>query len=124
GRDGTVTSDDGNLNLGLSMPKELGGPGGTGTNPEQLFAAGYAACMGSALMLVARQREGTPGPGTITARGSLGKQGEGYGLAVALEGQMPDLSAEQAKELMEAAHHVCPYSNAIRGNVAVTLSVA
>lgn len=123
GRDGKVFSDDGTLDLALSVPRGLGGPGGAGTNPEQLFAAGYSACFGSALKLVAGQKKIATGPVTITARVSIGKGDKGFGLAVELEGKMPELSKEQATELMEAAHQVCPYSNATRGNIDVKLSV-
>ncbi|AKU96812.1 Organic hydroperoxide resistance protein [Labilithrix luteola] len=124
GRDGKVSSDDGQLDLALAVPKGLGGPGGAGTNPEQLFAAGYAACFGSALKLVASQQKIVTGPVHITAKVSIGKGDSGFGLAVELEGKMPEIGKEQALELMHAAHGVCPYSNATRGNVEVKLSVA
>ncbi len=124
GREGKVQSDDGQLSLPLAIPKSLGGPGGAGTNPEQLFAAGYAACFGSALRLVAGQKKITTGEVTITAKVSIGQTEKGFGLAVELEGKMPSLSHEQALELMHAAHQVCPYSNATRGNIEVKLSVA
>lgn len=124
GRDGKIQSDDGVLNMPLSVPKGLGGPGGSGTNPEQLFAAGYSACFGSALKLVAAQKKIATGDVTITAKVSIGKGEKGFGLAVELEGKMPSLPHEQALELMHAAHQVCPYSNATRGNIEVKLSVA
>jgi lipoyl-dependent peroxiredoxin len=124
GRDGKVATDDGTLALDLSVPKSMGGPGGAGTNPEQLFAAGYSACFGSALKLVAAQKKIATGPVTITARVSLGKGDNGFGLAVELEGKMPEIARDQAQALMEAAHLVCPYSNATRGNIEVKLSVA
>lgn len=124
GRDGTVKSDDGALDHQLSVPKGLGGPGGSGTNPEQLFAAGYAACFGGALGLVAGQQKIKTGPVAITAKVSLGKGEKGFGLVVHLEGKFADLPKDQAEQLMHAAHQVCPYSNATRGNVEVTLSVA
>jgi Ohr subfamily peroxiredoxin len=125
GRDGKVLSDDGAIDLGLAVPKGLGGPGGAGTNPEQLFAAGYAACFGSALKLVAGMQKIVTGPVHITAKVSIGKtDAGGYGLAVTLEGKLPEVSREVAEGLMKAAHQVCPYSNATRGNVEVTLSVA
>jgi lipoyl-dependent peroxiredoxin len=123
GRNGSVKSDDATIDLPVTMPKGLGGAGEPGTNPEQLFAAGYAACFGSALALVARMQKVTTGPVHITAHVSIGKAGEGFGLAVELEGHMPDLAHEQAEALMQAAHQVCPYSNATRGNIEVTLSV-
>lgn len=124
GREGKIQSDDGVLSMPLSIPRGLGGPGGTGTNPEQLFAAGYAACFGSALKLVAGMKKIATGDVTITAKVSIGKVDKGFGLAVELEGKMPSLSHEQAVELMEAAHQVCPYSNATRGNIEVKLSVS
>lgn len=124
GRAGTAKSDDGALDVKLSVPKGLGGPGGEGTNPEQLFAAGYAACFGGALGLVAGQQKIKPGAHTITAKVTIGKGERGFGLAVALEGSFPELPREQAEGLMKAAHEVCPYSNATRGNIEVTLSVA
>lgn len=124
GRDGKVRSDDGVLDLQLSIPKGLGGPGGSGTNPEQLFAAGYSACFGGALGLVASQKKIKPGPMHVTAKVSIGKDDSGFGIAVALEGHFPELPRDQAQALMEAAHQVCPYSKATRNNVQVTLSVA
>lgn len=124
GREGRVKSDDGHLEAALSIPRGLGGPGGAGTNPEQLFAAGYAACFGSALKLVAGQQKIDAGQFTITARVTLGKGEKGYALAVVLEGSIPAVSREKAHALMEAAHQVCPYSNATRGNIEVTLTVA
>jgi osmotically inducible protein OsmC len=123
GRSGKVISDDGALDLQLSLPKELGGPGGSGTNPEQLFAGGYSACFGGALGLVAGQQKIKTGPFTVTAHVTLGKKGEAFGIAVELKGTFPELAKEQAEALMKAAHEVCPYSNATRGNVDVTLSV-
>ena len=124
GRDGKVTSDDGTLSLSLAVPKGLGGPGGPGTNPEQLFAAGYSACFGGALKLVAGQKKITTGPVTITAHVSIGKNEGGFQIAVELEGKMPDVPRDQAMALMEAAHQVCPYSKATRNNVEVKVSVA
>ncbi|NUP12058.1 MAG: organic hydroperoxide resistance protein [Polyangiaceae bacterium] len=124
GREGRIASDDGALDAALVMPKGLGGPGGHGTNPEQLFAAGYAACFGSALALVARLQKIDVGPVKITANVSLGTNGPAYGLAVELVGDLPNLPREQAEALMHAAHEVCPYSNATRGNIEVKLSVA
>ena len=124
GRDGRVTSDDGTLDHAVTMPRGLGGNGAPGTNPEQLFAAGYAACFGSALGLVARLQKVQTGPVSITARVSIGPAGGGFGLAVELTGALPELPQAQAEALMAAAHEVCPYSKATRGNVAVTLRVA
>ena len=126
GRNGSVKSDDGVIDLAITMPKGLGGDGARGTNPEQLFASGYSACFGSALGLVARMQGVNPGPFTITADVSIGKDpaGPGYKLAVGLVGTFPELEKSRAEALMTAAHQVCPYSNATRGNVEVTLSVA
>lgn len=125
GRSGRIKSDDGTLDLPLSMPKGLGGPGTTGTtNPEQLFAAGYAACFGSALGLVARMQKIAVGPHAISADVAIGQDGSGgFGLAVTLRGNFPELDRAQAEGLMKAAHEVCPYSKATRGNIEVTLSV-
>lgn len=123
GRQGLVKSDDGVLELPLAMPKSLGGPGGNATNPEQLFAAGYAACFGSALALVARQQKIQVEP-VISAAVTLGKTDAGaFALAVTLTGKLPGVPKEQAEALMKAAHGVCPYSNATRGNIEVTLNV-
>jgi osmotically inducible protein OsmC len=124
GRNGRVTSEDGNLDLTVVPPKAMGGSGAPGTNPEQLFAAGYSACFGSAFAHVARQRKLVTGPVTITARVSIGPVGAGFGLAVELVAQVPELAREQAEELLHAAHEVCPYSNATRGNIAVEISLA
>ena len=124
GRDGAAKSDDGNLDGKLAVPKGLGGPGGAGTNPEQLFAAGYAACFGSALGHVARSQKINPGPVEITAQVSIGPAGAGFGLQVALTAKLPDLPRDQAQKLLEAAHQVCPYSNATRGNIVVDIQLA
>jgi len=105
-------------------PKALGGSGGVGTNPEQLFAAGYAACFGSAVMHVARAQRIKSGPVEITARVTIGPAGVGFGLAVELVASIPELAREQAEALVQAAHQVCPYSNATRGNIAVDLRLA
>jgi osmotically inducible protein OsmC len=123
GREGRVTTDDGSLDLPLAVPKGLGGPGGSGTNPEQLFALGYSACFGSAVKFVAAQKKLSTGSVTITAKVSIGKADKGFGLAVELVGQMPDLPRDQALALLEEAHQVCPYSNATRGNIEVKLSL-
>ena len=123
GREGEVVSDDGVLDLMLALPKELGGPGGDATNPEQLFAAGYSACFHSALKLVASGEKLDVAGSSITAHVGLGLEGSAFGLTVTLVGAFPTLSAEQGQELMEKAHQVCPYSRATRGNVEVTLTV-
>ena len=123
GRDGKVRSSDGTLDLTLAPPKEMGGTG-AGSNPEQLFAAGYAACFHSALGLVARRAKQDIAGSTITAQVGIGPNGDGgYGLAVTLEASLPGVEAETARRLVEQAHQVCPYSNATRGNVEVTLNL-
>ncbi len=122
GRDGRAKSSDGKLDVAVSPPPELGGAG-AGTNPEQLFAAGYAACFGSAVQHVARQKQLATGAIAITAHVSLGpiEGGSGFGLKVELVSSIPELSREQGLDLLRAAHEVCPYSNATRGNIEVTL---
>ena len=125
GRSGHTRSTDGRLDLGLSVPAEIGGDGGPGTNPEQLFAAGYAACFQGALGVVARrQKIELSEDSTITARVGLQKSGLAFALDVELEGRFPGLTREQGEALMHAAHEVCPYSVATRGNVDVRLKVA
>jgi Ohr subfamily peroxiredoxin len=106
------------------MPKELGGSGATGANPEQLFAAGYSACFGSALAHVARAKKITTGPVSITANVTIGPVGAAFGLAVELVAALPELPRDQAEALVQAAHQVCPYSNATRGNIVVDVRVA
>lgn len=124
GRKGHVESSDGVLDLDLAMPEEMGGEGGTGTNPEQLFAAGYAACFENALRRVAGEKGKDVDDASIAANVDIGKVDEGgFGLAVELRGRMPGLPREEAEELMEAAHGVCPYSRATRGNIDVKLTV-
>ncbi len=124
GREGKISTDDGTLDHALTTPKGLGGPGGAGTNPEQLFAAGYAACFGSAAALVARQLKVAVKP-QITAKVTLGKtDAGGFGLAVELTGTFPEIAREQAEAIMKGAHEVCPYSNATRNNIEVKLIVA
>lgn len=122
GREGRVASDDGILDVQVVPPKGLGGKGGA-TNPEQLFAAGYAACFGSALAHVARAKKITTGPVQITAHVGIGPLGQGFALTVELEASLPELPRDQAEALVHAAHEVCPYSNATRNNVPVTLRV-
>jgi len=123
GRDGRATSDDGILDLAIVPPKSLGGSG-AGTNPEQLFAAGYAACFRSAIGAVARAKKITTGPVSVTTKVTLGTIGQGYGLAVELKASLPELPRDQAEALVHAAHQVCPYSNATRGNILVEVSLA
>jgi osmotically inducible protein OsmC len=123
GRDGRAVSNDGQIDLQLAPPAALGG-NGQGTNPEQLFAAGYAACFGSALGLVGRQAKVDVSDAAVTAEVSIGKEGEGFGLAVVLRVELPDtLDEATGRKLVEAAHQVCPYSNATRGNIEVDLVI-
>jgi lipoyl-dependent peroxiredoxin len=123
GRDGRVATDDGKLDVVVSPPKEMGGAG-AGTNPEQLFAAGYSACFQGALGLVARREKADITGSRVTAKVGIGRNGGGgFGLAVELAVSIPGLDAEAARKLVELAHEVCPYSNATRGNVEVTLNV-
>ena len=123
GRDGRTISSDNVIDLPLSTPKEMGGPGKADTtNPEQLFAAGYSACFDGALNLVARLSK-TPITGsTVEADVSFGKDGEHYGIEVDLRVNIPNLDQKQAEELVAKAHQVCPYSRATRGNIEVNLS--
>ena len=123
GREGRVKTDDGTVDFALALPKAMGGSG-AGANPEQLFAAGYAACFGSAFNHIARLQKIKTGPVTITAKVTLGTVGEGFGLAVELVADAPELPREQAEALLQAAHRVCPYSNATRGNIVVDLRLA
>ncbi|HLK02072.1 MAG TPA: organic hydroperoxide resistance protein [Streptosporangiaceae bacterium] len=120
GRNGHVRSSDGRVDLDLAMPPEMGGTG-DGTNPEQLFAAGYAACFHSALRLVARRAKVSAGDSTVTGQVGIGPEGDAFGLVVTLVIHIPDVEREQARELAEAAHQVCPYSRATRGNISVEL---
>lgn len=123
GREGRVSSSDGRLEVELAVPAELGGSGGGGTNPEQLFAAGYAACFTSALHLVGRrERVATTGAGA-TARVGVKRAERSFALVVELDVSLPELSQAEAERIVSLAHEVCPYSNAIRGNVPVELSV-
>ncbi|AQU68860.1 organic hydroperoxide resistance protein [Streptomyces niveus] len=123
GRDGRVSSDDGQLDVVVNPPKSMGGSG-AGTNPEQLFAAGYSACFQGALGVVARKEKADISGSTVTARVSIGKsEAGGFGLEVELEVSIPNVDAATAKDLLEKAHQVCPYSNATRGNIKVELSV-
>ncbi|KUN36535.1 organic hydroperoxide resistance protein [Streptomyces longwoodensis] len=123
GREGRAVSSDGTLDLALAAPPELGG-NGQGTNPEQLFAAGYAACFGSALGLVGRQAKVDVTDAAVTAEVGIGKQGEGFGLKVTLRVELPETVDEATgRKLVEQAHQVCPYSNATRGNIDVDLVI-
>ncbi|MFH9892377.1 organic hydroperoxide resistance protein [Streptomyces luteogriseus] len=121
GREGYVTSQDGRLDLKVAMPPQLGGDG-NGTNPEQLFAAGYSACFHNALILVGN-REGYDLAGsTVAAKVGIGPNRQrGYGLAVALTVSLPVVDPDLATRLVDAAHEICPYSNATRGNIDVSV---
>lgn len=126
GRDGRSISSDNKLDLSLSTPKELGGAGGEGTNPEQLFAAGYSACFIGALKLVASQQKiQVPADVNVTATIGIGPntKGEGFTISADLEVNIPGVEKDAVEKLAEAAHQVCPYSNATRGNIDVTISV-
>jgi lipoyl-dependent peroxiredoxin len=125
GRNGEARSSDGRLAVDLSMPTELGGPGGQGTNPEQLFASGYAACFQSALMGVARRENVSVDDSRITARVGVGPMGESrFGLTVELALELPSIADRAlAEKLVAAAHERCPYSNATRGNIDVKLTI-
>jgi len=124
GREGRVASSDNVLDVQLAVPKGLGGPGGEKTNPEQLFAAGYAACFHSALKLIAAGDKVDVSESAITARVGIGATDSGaFNLAVELEAELPGIERDAAEALVARAHEVCPYSNATRGNVEVTLTV-
>ncbi|MFD3513972.1 organic hydroperoxide resistance protein [Streptomyces sp. NPDC058657] len=124
GRDGRVASDDGKLDVVVNPPKEMGGSG-AGTNPEQLFAAGYSACFQGALGVVARKEKVDISGSTVTAQVGIGQNEEGgFGLEVAISASIPNVDEATAKSLVEKAHQVCPYSSATRGNIKVELSVA
>lgn len=124
GRDGTSRSDDGILDVKLTVPKGLGGNGAPGTNPEQLFAAGYSACFIGAMQHVARlQKVALPADTSISADVGIGPIPQGFGIQVALHVNIPGMDKDAARKLVEAAHQVCPYSNATRGNVEVALDV-
>lgn len=120
GRDGRVATDDGKLDLVVNPPKEMGG-NGAGTNPEQLFAAGYSACFQGALGVVARQEGADITGSTVTAKVGIGKNDDGFGIIVEISAEIPSADAATARSLVEKAHQVCPYSKATRGNITVTL---
>ena len=124
GRDGRVVTQEGALALDLAIPKAMGGSG-AGANPEQLFAAGYAACFHSALQSVARAQKVAIADSSVGSRVHIGSNGQGgFGLAVELEVVIPGLPHDQAQALADAAHQVCPYSNATRGNIDVSITVS
>lgn len=121
GRSGRATSEDGILDVSLTAPKETGGPG-TGTNPEQLFAAGYAACFQGALGLVAKKQGVDTSGSLVTAEVGFGPEGESVAITVNLRVVVPGLEIDRVQELAEVAHQTCPYSKATRGNVPVTVT--
>ncbi len=124
GRNGEVRSSDGVIDEVLSVPKEMGGPGGDATNPEQLFAAGYAACFNSALSAVARAAKVQIASSEVTAKVGIGPNGAGgFQLSVELAVLIPGHDQAVAEKLVEQAHQVCPYSNATRGNIEVAITV-
>jgi osmotically inducible protein OsmC len=124
GREGHGRTSDGRLDVDLDVPTEMGGPGGLGTNPEQLFAVGYAACFQSALLRIATGRKLDVTGSRITARIGIGPLSSGgFGLSAALDLDAPNIGRDQAAALMARAHQDCPYSRATRGNIEVTLTV-
>lgn len=122
GRNGHVTSSDQRISLDLALPTAMGGTG-AGSNPEQLFAAGYAACFHGALRAIAGQERGALGDSTVTAQVGIGPDGDALGLVVTLVIHVPGLERDKVREFAEAAHQVCPYSRATRGNISVELRV-
>jgi Ohr subfamily peroxiredoxin len=126
GRDGTSRSEDGRLAVSLSTPRELGGAGGDGTNPEQLFAAGYSACFIGALKVAGQQlKVKVPAETTVTATVGIGPRAAGgFGITADLSVTLPGVDGDVAQQLVDLAHTICPYSNATRGNVDVKIAVA
>ena len=125
GRDGRATSNDGHLDVKLTTPKELGGAGGDGTNPEQLFAAGYSACFIGAMKFVASTAKiALPAEVSVNGLVGIGPNGKGgFGITVALNVSLPGMDKAAAQDLINNAHEVCPYSNATRGIVEVTITL-
>jgi osmotically inducible protein OsmC len=125
GRDGRATSSDNVLDVELTTPKELGGAGGDGTNPEQLFAAGYSACFIGAMKFVAGQQKiQLPADTAVTGQVGIGQIPAGFGIEVELVVSIPGMPRAEAEALVQKAHTVCPYSNATRNNIDVTLTIA
>ena len=125
GREGQATSSDGVLDVKLTTPRELGGAGGDGTNPEQLFAAGYSACFLGALKFVAgKQKVALPPSTTVTGKVGIGQIPTGFGIEAELTISAPGIARDVLQELVDQAHVVCPYSNATRGNIPVELRLA
>jgi lipoyl-dependent peroxiredoxin len=124
GRDGRAVSSDKVLDVKLTTPRELGGAGGDGTNPEQLFAAGYSACFIGAIRFVAgKEKIALPADVSVEGNVGIGPIPTGFGVQVELKISLPGMPREQAQALVEKAHQVCPYSNATRGNIDVTLTL-
>lgn len=124
GREGSASSSDNALNVKLSTPRELGGAGGDGTNPEQLFAAGYSACfIGAMKAVAAREKIALPADTSIEGTVGIGPLPPGFGIEAELKISLPGMPREQAQALVDKAHLVCPYSNATRGNIDVTLTL-
>lgn len=124
GRDGKTASSDGTFELNLTTPKELGGNGAFGANPEQLFAAGYSACFVGALKFVAmNEKVKLPADVSITGKVGIGQIPQGFGIEAELQIKIPGLDRETAQRLVDKAHQVCPYSNATRGNIEVKLTI-
>ena len=124
GREGTSKSSDGVLDLKLTTPKEMGGSGAVGTNPEQLFAAGYSACfIGAMKAVAAKQKIALPADVSISADVGIGPIPAGFGIQVAMRITVPGMERAAAEALVAAAHQVCPYSNATRGNIDVSLTI-
>ena len=122
---GHARSTDGKIDVNLNLPKELDGKGGPGTNPEQLFAAGYSACFGSAIKAIAGKHKVETGAISVTAYVTLGKNDAGgFALAVKLKVKLADLHGDEARKIVDEAHQICPYSNATRNNVPVEIEVA
>lgn len=126
GRSGHVRSSDGVLDFDLAVPREMGGPGGPHTNPEELFAAGYAGCFHNALKRVGRRNKVDLTGSAITVDVGIGPHddGDGFGLTVAIEAEIPDVDEATARDLLEQAHRLCPYSRATRGNIEVAITLA
>lgn len=122
-RGGHIKSDDGKIDLKLSLPEAIGGDGGDGTNPEQLFAGAYSACFGSALAAVAKESDVDLGDYTVTAVIGLGKTEDGFQLEATLDCYLPTVDLEKGEELIKKAHEVCPFSKATRDNIDVTLNL-
>ena len=125
GRDGKASTLDGSFEVALAIPKELGGPGGAGNNPEQLFAAGYAACFLNGMKVIAREsRLSFPSDASVTSTIGLGPRTEGgFGLTATMAVSIPGMDRQKAEDLIRKTDSVCPYSNAVRDNVAVTFTL-